>query len=293
MDVSDHRSNSYEQIEFAVKQIGNSKDRRAVFNCISTGKKAIKTVAEISDLTGLPPKRVLEEGKKLANNSIVKQLKYNKKVAYQKDPFFAQQKNKILSLVDNPATLEKLPSKRNKSNSDIQLKIIRIPQKSFTIKRLFVNDIDSFKKVRKVNPNKLVSSRISEDAFKSGIKQILNEEGEFKDWGGEKNDLLSTKVIYKGKRIATAFAFKGPGKKGKLTPARMGKNGDQIQRLFETPADLFIIQYWAQIDESVIEQAESFATIKSIYEQKKILYCIVDGQDSSLLMSAYSECFVF
>ena len=91
-----------------------------------------------------------------------------------------------------------------------------------------------------------------EKKFKDGVAAVLNERGSFQDWGGELRDLSSTRLRIKGKRRTAAFAFKGPGKTGRLTPGKMGKHGDQIQRLAKCPAEVFIVQYWAEIDDSVL-----------------------------------------
>lgn len=289
-NVSDHRSNSYEQIEFAWKKIGKSEARLNVFDCIYHGKKPVKTVQEISLKTGLSAKRVTEVAKVLANNSIIKQIKLNKQTAYAKDAFYAANKNEIIRLVKNPKKIKDLPSKRNKVTSQPTEKII-IPRNASKIKQLFIDDVDSFKKVRKVKVVEMDLSKISEDNFKKGIQKIIGERGTFTDWGGESNDLLTTRVILKGNRIQTAFAFKGPGKKGKLVPGKMGKNGDQIQRLFKSPANLFVLQYWGDIDGSVYEQMEAFAKIQSAAQKKLINYCVIDGQDTLRLVSAYLSSF--
>ena len=130
-----------------------------------------------------------------------------------------------------------------------------------------------------------------EAKFKEGIKRILHEKGRFKDWGGERNDLLTTRLWLKGKRRATAFALKGKGLRRKLTPALMGKNGDQIQRLFSSPAQVFLVQYWDQIDESVLEQMSAFAKAKSAVEGKEIWYGVIDGNDSNRILKAYPSVF--
>lgn len=83
------------------------------------------------------------------------------------------------------------------------------------------------------------------------------------------------------------FAFKGPGMQGTLTPKKLGKNGDQIQRLFLSPAEIFIVQYHSQIDQSVIEQMIAFATLNSVRERKRIYYGVIDGDDTNLLLKAY------
>ena len=92
--------------------------------------------------------------------------------------------------------------------------------------------------MRKVKVNS-ATKKISEKAFKNGIMKLIGETGNFQDWGGEPNDLYTSKLRHKGKRRAIAFAFKGPGTAGVLTPKKLGKNGDQIQRLFLSPAEIF------------------------------------------------------
>jgi len=116
---------------------------------------------------------------------------------------------------------------------------------------------------------------------------ILDEEGEFKDWGGETSDLYSSKLIYKGKRQKVAFAFKGPALRTKLTIAKMGKNGDQCPRLFQEPADIFVVQHCREIDSAVHKLVETHAELKSIYSNREIFYCLIDGQDSKRLVEAY------
>ena len=71
----------------------------------------------------------------------------------------------------------------------------------------------------------------------------------------------------------------------------MGTNGDQIQRLFRAPAEVFLVQYWNTIDESVIEQMKICAIGKSFSEGRKIYFGIIDGRDTARLMLAYPEFF--
>jgi hypothetical protein len=156
-----------------------------------------------------------------------------------------------------------------------------------------VDDIVSFKAVRMISDaNDTKIKTMSEKTFKAGIARILKEDGEFKDWGGETNDLSTTRLrVTPSKRIAVAFAFKGPGTSGKLTPGKMGKNGDQIQRLFQSPVEVFLVQYWAQVADSVREQMAAFARIKAIATGKKIQYGVIDGQDTARIVAAYPSAF--
>src|SRR4030043_1668803 len=291
LEVSDKISNLNDQIANVSKILGNSRDRKKVFEAIYRGKKRVKTKKEIAQVTRLSEIRVLQEAGKLVANHIVESLKIKAQTAYKKIPFFSHHKREILRLEGNTAKLAAFPTKVNpRSGPNLTQITIRYPSKSFDVVRLTVDDIDSFSKIRLVK-NEVQSKPIDEKWFKEGIKKIIGEAGEFTDWGGEKNDLYTTRVTVKGKRISAAFAFKGRGKKGILKPNMMGKNGDQILRLFQTDADLYILQYWAQTDQSIHEQMNSFAIQKSALNRKRIYYCVIDGLDTTRLLEGYKRFF--
>jgi predicted mannosyl-3-phosphoglycerate phosphatase (HAD superfamily) len=84
---------------------------------------------------------------------------------------------------------------------------------------------------------------------------------------------------------------KGKGMKGIMIPGKMGKRGDQVQRLFRSSAEVFLVQYWSQIDESTVELMTNLARSKSAADMKKIYYGVIDGQDTMRLIRAYPECF--
>lgn len=88
-----------------------------------------------------------------------------------------------------------------------------------------------------------------------------------------------------------ALALKGPATRGKLTPGKMGRNGDQIQRLFEAPAEAFSVQYCRQIDSSVLTQMKQLAIVKSLMTGTRIFYGLIDGNDSRRLVLAYPRAF--
>jgi hypothetical protein len=282
--VTDSRSNPNDQIAHAVKVIGRSEHRLRVFQEVYRGKKSFKTVSALSKATKLSPVRVLQEGAKLDGNGIVHSIKINGETAYTKDKFYKTNRSKILQMVNNPSKLAKFPTKINPVNTVKTL--IRDLSRKPKIQEIFIDDTDSFKSVRKV---KTVAGyvRIKEKEFKRGIQKILGQPGKFQDWGGEKNDLLTTRLYLHGRRIAVAFAFKGAGMTGELTPAKMGKNGDQIQRLFESDAQILILQYWGEISERVREQMRAFATLTSLQRGETIYYCLIDGVDTARLIQAY------
>lgn len=291
LSVSDVRSNRADQIAHAVAVLGRASQRIAVFKAIYFGKKRVKTVREIAVATGLEPKRVVEEGRRLADNEIVKQIRAAGMTAYEKDRFYSANKSTILQLVQNPVALARLPTRVRPKITVENVVTVRIPRPLIQVRYVTVADIDSFARVRMLHGEPGAYTEIPEDRFKAGIARILGEGGRFHHWGGERNDLYTNRLRISGRRYASAFAFKGPGTRGVLSPARMGKNGDQIQRLFSTPASVFIIQYWGQIAETVVEQMEELAKAKSAGDGRIIFYGVIDGDDSNLLLKAYPKAF--
>jgi hypothetical protein len=294
LPVADLSSNAAENIAHAAKVIGRSAARRLVFNGIYTGKARIKGAEGLGKTVGLSTKRVLEEAKRLIDNKLVLRASLNGRMAYEKIDFFHAHKRNILALAQSPAKLRAYPTKRNpahgKSMPERLTVSVRIPSRKDRAVRIDVDDIDSFAKVRQV-PSGQGYTKISETAFKQGVARILGEVGRFKDWGGESRDLMSTRLKLYGKRRVAAFAFKGPGMMGRLTPGKMGKNGDQIQRLLKCQADVFIVQYWNQMEDSVLELLESLSRMQAYMQERPIWYGIIDGDDSTRLIQAYPSQF--
>ena len=247
--VSDARSNPNDQIAHAANSLRSSPRRKKVFVEIYRGKKKAKTVAELMKAAKLTQVAVLQDGGKLSGLHIVNQIKVDGKTAYEKDTFIATNKNKILALAGNLKKLKEYPTKYNQKPSgggSGPLRVI-VQGAKVQITPVTCDDFDQFAKAKKFKtaPKKA----ISEKAFKAGVLKLIGDKGNFQDWGGEKNDLYTTKLKFKGQRRPVALAFKGPGMQGTLTPKKLGKNGDQIQRLFLSAAEIFIVQYHSQIDQ--------------------------------------------
>jgi hypothetical protein len=71
----------------------------------------------------------------------------------------------------------------------------------------------------------------------------------------------------------------------------MGKNGDQIPRLFKEPGDVFLVQHWREIKPSILELMSVYACDKSSQTGKPVFYGIIDGQDSERIRIAYRSSF--
>jgi hypothetical protein len=270
-------------------------DRRAVFQAVCFGKTHTKSILRIMKSTKLSRKKALMAGKKLADEQLVHQTKVDGMVAYQKDSFYASNKTKIITLATNRAALAKLPTKVNPAGSrSNKTTTLRVKSTLVKIQQITVDDIESFEKVRRFKRAALLPRTVSETTFKRAVQTILKTAGKFSDWGGEKGDLYTTTLKLKGvpNRLAVAFAFKGPGMAAKvLVPGKLGKNGDQIQRLFGMAAQVFIVQYWSLIGEAVVAQMQTFATSLSYGTGQKIYFGIIDGQDSERIRSAYPRLF--
>ena len=165
-------------------------------------------------------------------------------------------------------------------------------QESADLAPLFVaiDDIDSFAKVNFFPANSIqpkVPLQSSEAETKELIQRILADPFVKTDWGGEQNDIYSSRVLRNGKRLLAAFFLKGPSVRGRLTIAKCGKNGDQIQRLFQLPADMFVIQFNGAIDERVMEECRQKVKLLRVTQNKGAFFTTIDGIDTARLMAAY------
>jgi hypothetical protein len=297
--VSEFPATAPEQIDHFAKLLSKSEQRRSVFKEIYRGKaKKPKTAAAISDEIGLTPKRVLEIATPLAANHLFEQTKVDNLTAYKKYPAINTVKTRILALATNRKKLQEHVTVRNPRVRPQVIKVELAPKARdvvIDVRHITVDDIENFSRVRSLPhskvPEEMNPVRLPEKEFKLGTARILGNRGSFKDWGGERNDLYSTHLKIRGKRYAAAFGFKGPGKSGVLTPGKMGKNGDQIQRLLNSTAQVFLVQYEGEIAESVAAQMQQLAIAKSVSEGQRVFYGTIGLEDSYRLRLRYKKKF--
>jgi len=150
--------------------------------------------------------------------------------------------------------------------------------------------IDQFRDIEnvewpKAGDLKLLQS-LPEHRVKTSIAEIIGEPEVQKDWGGERSDLYSTRVTIKGRPLSAAFAFKGPGcKRKQMTLATLGRNGDQISRLFSEPAELLVLQHWGTFHRGVVDHMRAHAN--QIHAPR--YYMLMDGYTTLALLRAYSK----
>jgi hypothetical protein len=126
---------------------------------------------------------------------------------------------------------------------------------------------------------------IPENEIKQAIAEIVHEGEVPKDWGGEKSDLFTSNLSIGGKFHPSAFLLKGPAKFSEMKMSHLGKNGDQIDRLFSEPADLLILQHCHKVSTSVRNTMRAFAS--RIHDLR--YFTIIDGYDTLRLLKAYDK----
>lgn len=127
---------------------------------------------------------------------------------------------------------------------------------------------------------------VPEKRVKEILCTLLGEAEVPKDWGGEECDLYTDHVRIKGCCIATAFLLKGPAKFHELTMADCGKNGDQIVRLFNTGADLLVVQHCHKITPGVRTHVRNFAIARMSFSCR---YMFLDGYRTVNIMRHVGE----
>lgn len=157
-----------------------------------------------------------------------------------------------------------------------------------SILELQPNDIEQFAGMdRTWMPSKTEFARLAdipEQKVKELICRLLGEHDIPKDWGGEESDLFSDRLLVAGERQTGAFLLKGPAKFHPMTPRDLGKNGDQIYRLFNIPAQVYVIQHCHNIGAAVRKTVEAYALHRSF--SAPCHYVIMDGISTAQLLRA-------
>jgi len=148
----------------------------------------------------------------------------------------------------------------------------------------FPEDIDEFARMKDVPMQVDWSTMqlIPEAAVKACLCEILGQAPR-KDWSGEQSDLFTSALHLAGRRTTGAFLLKGPARFAPLTPAHLGKNGDQIVRLANEPAELLVVQHCHQVEPSVRATLRAFA----VQPGRPRRFCVIDGRDTLRILQAY------
>lgn len=158
--------------------------------------------------------------------------------------------------------------------------------------RVTSDEIDSFYKaaeVRNEQVSHIVPLQLDEKDVKKKFHEVIGDPFIQKDWGGERCDIYTSHIIFRNTKKPCAFILKGKSySRGKLMPSDLGKNGDQIVRLFQEPAEIYFIQSNGYIDSTVESIVQAFVTQK-MKEGYKVFYCLIDGIDTARILKAYGK----
>lgn len=157
--------------------------------------------------------------------------------------------------------------------------------------RLSPEEIDSFERISNVPETEvaeLVPLQLSEAEIKRHFCDIIANPFLQKDWGGEACDIFCN-IRFRRRAVPAAFILKGKAyAKRPLRITHLGKNGDQLVRLFSLPAEVYIIQSNGPIDGAVCSQIQAQVAAKLITNQP-IYYLVLDGIQTARLLRAYGK----
>jgi hypothetical protein len=287
LSVIDVSSNQEENVKRWARALKGGGAKLQVFKTIYSGKRRRWLAKDISDLSEgrLSPKRVTEVGKQLVGDVLIKQVGAYP-VAYEKIDEVHHRKRQVLMLATNGEKRESLATKRQ-PRVTVRVAPTGYRQRTGRANLITIDDVDQFLKVRRIRAAQS-GTPLPEAAFKRGLQALFRDTGVFKDWGGEHNDFFTNKLQIHGKRYMAAFALKGPGVGVRcIMPGKWGKNGNQIQRLLEAPADIFMLQFEGQIHEDSVEQLKKLTELRAYQEKRTLYYGYLDRDDCARLRAAY------
>ena len=123
---------------------------------------------------------------------------------------------------------------------------------------------------------------VPESTVKHAFAKLIGESYVPKDWGGERSDLYTSRLFARGRQSSAAWLFKGPGYPHAMDVRALGKNGDQIDRLFTEPAELLVLQHCHQVKPSVVGMMDAYA--HDVRRPRH--YMIIDGADTGRILKS-------
>lgn len=155
--------------------------------------------------------------------------------------------------------------------------------------RLYPSLIDQFADVdfssRLTKADLTVLKDVPEETVKRAFAEILGEPDVPKDWGGEQYDLWTTHLFVERQMLTAAVMFKGPAKFSPMTIKSLGEQGDQIDRLADTPADVLVVQHCHSITSRVANMLRAYA---SDFRRPR-RYLLIDGYDTIRILRHFGR----
>jgi hypothetical protein len=160
-----------------------------------------------------------------------------------------------------------------------------------TYARLSPEELDSFHPISQVSEADvagLCPLSLSEAEIKKHLCEIIGNPFAQKDWGGETCDIFCN-IQFRSRSVPAAFVLKGKAYAHRpLRIGDLGKNGDQLVRLFSLPADVYVVQSNGPIDGAVHNQLRAQVAEKLMTNQP-VYYLVMDGVQTARLLRAFNK----
>lgn len=157
--------------------------------------------------------------------------------------------------------------------------------------RLSPEEIDSFQNISTVKETEIadiVPLQLPEALIKEYFCDIIGNPFAQKDWGGETCDIFCN-IQFRRKAVPAAFLLKGKAYANRpLRISDLGKNGDQLVRMFSLQAEVFVIQSNGPVDGAVYSQVQAQVAEKLMTNQP-VYYLVLDGIQTARLLRAYGK----
>jgi hypothetical protein len=151
-------------------------------------------------------------------------------------------------------------------------------------------NIEQFSAMRDVRvKDALEWQNVMRDLPEAHVKEVfagLLREPTKKDWGGEQNDHFSANIVANGRRNTAAFLLKGPTNFREMTLEMCGKRGDQLYRLANSDADIFVVQHAHLIGDAV---RGTLRALTSRAHGRTRRFCVIDGMATYRILKAYGK----
>jgi hypothetical protein len=155
--------------------------------------------------------------------------------------------------------------------------------------RLAPEEIDSFARITEVSQHEisdLIPLETPEAEIKAHLSRLVGNPFVQKDWGGETCDIFCN-LHFRRRSVPAAFLLKGKAYAQRpLRIADLGKNGDQLVRMFSLQAEVFIVQSNGPVDGTVYNHIQAQVAEKLMTAQP-VYYLVLDGVQTARLLRAY------
>jgi hypothetical protein len=155
--------------------------------------------------------------------------------------------------------------------------------------RIAPEEVDAFGRIVEVDEREvadLCPLALPEAEVKKQLCGIIGNPFSQKDWGGEVCDIFCN-IGFRRRAVPAAFLLKGRSyAKRPLRIADLGKNGDQLIRMFSLPAELFVVQSNGPVDGAIYNHIQAQVAEKLMTNQP-VYYLVLDGVQTARLLRAY------